>query len=179
EMASRRGSDLAFLSLARSYVLQNTGSCLSPVNAYLHSLGLETLALRMERHCSNALALAERLKGRSEIIEVNYPGLEDDPCFETARSQFGGKFGGLLTFKLGSRERCFALIDNLKLVKNLANLGDAKTLIIHPASTIYHDCSKEEMAQAGVSEGLLRVSVGIESITDIIADFEQAFKEAC
>ncbi len=178
-MAESIGSDFAFLSLARRHILENTGCCPSPFNVYLQFLGLETLSLRMERHCSNALTLAELLKDRSEIIEVNYPGLEDDPCFETARSQFGGKFGGLLTFKLGSRERCFALIDNLKLVKNLANLGDAKTLIIHPASTIYHDCSKEEMAQAGVSEDLLRVSVGIESITDIIADFEQAFKEAC
>ena len=177
EMASRRGSDLAFLSLARSYVLQNTGSCLSPVNAYLHSLGLETLALRMERHCSNALALSEFLAHHPKIVQVNYPGLKSSPHFAIARLQYREHFGGLLNFRLGSKDKCYRLINNLKLVQNAANLGDAKTLIIHPASTIYHDCSQEERIKAGVSEDLVRVSVGIETIEDIIEDFDQALKE--
>lgn len=168
---------LAFLAVARKEVLQNTGCCLSPFNAYLHSIGLETLALRMERHCSNALELAEFLSEHPGVPAVNYPGLRDNRCFATAEKQFGGRFGGLLTFRLGSREKCFRLIDSLKIAKNLANLGDAKTLIIHPASTIFCDCTDEEMNQAGVSEDLIRVSVGIEATNDIIRDFDQALKE--
>ena len=170
-------SDLAFLAVARKEVLQNTGCCLSPFNAYLHSVGLETLALRMERHCSNALALAEFLSRHPDVPEVSYPGLRGNRCFATAKKQFGGRFGGLLTFRLGSREKCFRFIDSLKVAKNLANLGDAKTLVIHPATTIYHDCTDEEMSQAGVSKDLVRVSVGIEAINDIIHDVDQALKE--
>lgn len=177
QMAKQYGSELAFLSLARRQVLQNIGGCLSPFNAYLHCLGLETLALRMEKHCSNAMALAEFLKAHAKVIQVSYPGLKDSDQFDTANQQFRGRFGALLTFQLGSQKRCFQLIDHLQLVKNLANLGDAKTLIIHPASTIYHDCSQEEMAGAGVCEEMLRVSLGIENIDDIIEDFDQALRE--
>ncbi|MEW5815968.1 MAG: aminotransferase class I/II-fold pyridoxal phosphate-dependent enzyme, partial [Spirochaetota bacterium] len=153
-MAGKYGSELAFLSLARRQVVQNTGSCLSPFNAFLHCLGLETLALRMEKHCSNAQELAGFLEAHPRIKQVNYPGTKNNPHFKTANLQFQGKFGALLTFRLGSRERCFQMINHLKMVKNLANLGDAKTLIIHPASTIYHDCSKEEMEGAGVFEDM-------------------------
>ena len=152
----------AFLASARRSIFQNTGCCLSPFNAYLHSLGLETLSLRMERHCTNALKLAKYLTGAPKIVNVNYPGLPGNSHRKIAESQFGNKFGGVLTFRLASRDRCFSLIDNLKLVMNLANLGDTKTLIIHPASTIYHNCTEEEMKLAGVSEDLLRVSVGLE-----------------
>ncbi len=172
--AGRVGAEMAFLSLARRLVVQHTGSILSPFNAYLHCLGLETLALRMERHCSNALALAEFLQSHPGVEAVRYPGLKGDRGFEAATRQLGGRYGALLTARLGSRERCFRLIDRLRLASNLANLGDAKTLVIHPASTIYHDCTREEMVRAGVSDDLIRISVGIENPQDIIEDFRQA-----
>lgn len=177
EFSREYGRDFAFLAVGRRHILQNTGSCPSPFSAYLQCLGLETLAVRMERHCSNAMRLAVFLNRHPKIIEVNYPGLESSPYHEIARSQFDNRYGALLTFRLGTKRKCFQLIDHLRLVKNLANLGDAKTLIIHPASTIYHECTDEEMAQAGVSEDMVRVSVGIETIDDIIDDFNQALKE--
>lgn len=176
EMAAKAGG-LAFLARTRRKILQNTGSCLPPFNAYLQNWGLETLSLRMEKHCSNAFILASYLQSTSKVEKVNYPGLPDSPSYQTARYQFGGRYGGLLTFRLGSTKRCFEFIKHLKLVKNLANLGDAKTLIIHPASTIYHNCSAEESLAAGVYPDLLRVSVGIENIKDIIIDFDHALKE--
>jgi O-acetylhomoserine (thiol)-lyase len=175
--AQECGSDFALLISARRHIVQNMGSCPSPFNAYLQCLGLETLAVRMERHCSNAMDLADFLNHHQKVSSVNYPGLKTSPHHEVARSQFNGRFGGILTFKLGSKQQCFELIDHLELVQNLANLGDAKTLIIHPASTIYHECSEEEMAAAGVSEDMIRVSVGIETIDDIIQDFDRGLKE--
>ena len=125
----------------------------------------------MEKHCSNALKLAEFFKKQPEVVSVNYPGLKSSKYFTIAEKQFKDKFGSLLTIRLGSKERCYRFINRLKLVKNLANLGDAKTLIIHPASTIYHDCTEEEMLNAGVYQDMLRISVGIENIQDIISDF--------
>ena len=106
-----------------------------------------------------------------------YKAQKDNVFYAISEKQFNGKFGGLLTFRLDSRERCFELIDRLRVVKNLANLGDTRTLIIHPASTIFHDCTEAEMEAAGVSEDLVRISVGIENITDIINDFKQAMEE--
>ncbi len=175
--AQQCGSDFALLISARRHIVQNLGNCPSPFNAYLQCLGLETLAVRMERHCSNAMELANFLNHHPKVSDVNYPGLKTSPYHEIARTQFKGKFGGLLTFRLGSKRQCFQLIDHLELVKNLANLGDAKTLIVHPASTIYSECTEEEMAHAGVSEDMIRVSVGIETIDDIIKDFDQGLKE--
>lgn len=173
----KKAGQFAFLYAARKQIVQNIGSCLSPFNAFLHNLGLETLYLRMEKHCSNAQMLSEFLLNEKKVKEVNYPGLEMNSFHTVAKKQFNEKFGGLLTFKLNSKEECFKFINNLKLTKNLANLGDAKTLIIHPASTIYHDCSKEEKLAAGVTDDLLRVSVGIENIKDIINDFKEAFEK--
>jgi O-acetylhomoserine (thiol)-lyase len=132
----------------------------------------------MGKHCDNALKLASILKEMSVVHDVNYPGLPDNPYYEIAKKQFNGKFGGLLTFKLNSKEQCFRFIDNLKVAKNLANLGDAKTLVIHPASTIYHECTEKEMLEAGVTENMIRVSVGIEDSKDIIKDFEQALDKS-
>lgn len=174
--ASKTG-DFAFLARARRQVLQNTGSCLTPFNAYLQSVGLETLSLRMERHCQNALQLAEFLQRSPKVESVNYPGLRSAPGRELAENQFQGRFGGVLALRLGSEARCFQLINRLKLVKNLANLGDAKTLIIHPASTIYYNCTESERLSAGVYPDLLRVSAGIEDIQDICDDFEHALTE--
>lgn len=171
---ARKAGEYAFLARARRQILQNTGSCLSPFNAYLQNLGLETLALRMEKHCSNALELAQYLAQHSQVTQVIYPGLPDHPDHQVARRQFGARFGGLIAIRLGSRERCFQLIKNLQIAKNLANLGDAKTLVIHPASTIYCNCSAAEQVAAGVYPDLVRISVGIENSKDIIKDFEAA-----
>jgi O-acetylhomoserine (thiol)-lyase len=174
EMTARRGVQLGFLAAARKNVLQNIGTCLSPFSASRHSQGLETLALRMDRHCSNALALAEFLTTHPRVSAVNYPGLASSAYRDRVREQFCGRGGGILTLRMGTRQGSFDFIRRLKLAKDLANVGDAKTLVIHPASTIYRDLSPAEMADAGVTDDLVRVSVGIESITDIIADFEQA-----
>ncbi|GAB4324608.1 MAG: homocysteine synthase [Promethearchaeota archaeon] len=173
---ARKTGDGAFLYAARRHVVQNVGCCLSPFNAFLHLLGLETLALRMERHCSNAARLAGFLAESPAVERVNYPGLPDHPQHDVAAKQFGGRFGGMLTFRLASREAAFRFIDRLGLAKNLANLGDAKTLVIHPASTIFHDCSVEEMEAAGVTPEVVRVSVGIEHPDDVVADFENALE---
>lgn len=174
---SKKFGNTAFLVTARKTILQNIGNCLSPFNAFIQNLGLETLALRMEKHCDNAAYLAEFLKNSNKTEAVNYPGLKDNPYNKIAGAQFNGKYGALLTLRLGSRQRCFQLIKNLKTVKNLANLGDAKTLIIHPASTIYHDCSEAEMKSAGVTDDMVRISAGIEHRDDIVQDFEQALRE--
>lgn len=173
EMARCAGEN-AFLAIARRQILQNTGGCLSPFNAFLINLGLETMALRMEKHCFNAMKLAEYLLSHGEVGGVCYPGLPQHPNHHIAQQQFNGKFGAILTLRLGTAERCYGLIHRLKMVKNQANLGDAKTLIIHPASTIYHWCSEAERLAAGAFPDLLRVSVGIENISDIINDFEEA-----
>lgn len=170
------GPELAFLSIARRHVFQNTGCCLSPFNAYLHLLGVETLALRMEKHCSNALALAQSLCDHPMAKQVNYPGLDRSRYHNLAKAQFGDRYGGLLTFELASRDQAYRFIDALKLAKNLANLGDAKTLVIHPASTLYRDCTPEQTAHAGVTDRMIRVSVGIENSNDIINDFDQALR---
>jgi O-acetylhomoserine (thiol)-lyase len=176
--AQKVSSQFAFLSVARRLVLQNTGSCQAPFDAYMHLIGLETLALRMERHCSNALALGRLLESHDRAGHVNYPGLKSSRSHAVACRQFGDRYGGLLTVQLGSKQRCFDVIRKLSLAKNLANLGDAKTLVIHPASTIYRDCTEEERQAAGVTGDLLRISVGIESERDIINDFEKALEEA-
>jgi O-acetylhomoserine (thiol)-lyase len=131
----------------------------------------------MDKHCENAMALAQYFKRHQKIKQVNYPGLKDNKYYEISFKQFNKKFGGILTIRLENKEQCFKLIDNLKLAKNLANIGDVRTLVIHPASTIFHECSKEEMEAAGVTDDMIRISTGIEDIEDIINDFEQALKE--
>ncbi len=177
EAAAKYGP-FAFLARARRQILQNTGACLSPFNAFIISLGLETLALRMARHCENAFALAQFLKQHPAVEAVNYPGLSDHPHFSIADRQFNGKFGGLLTFRLPDQARCFQFLDRLTLAKTVTNLGDSKTLVIHPWSTIYQSLSENDKRRAGVSDGLVRVSVGIEHIEDLIHDFGHALTEA-
>lgn len=166
--------DMAFLGYARSKVFINLGVSPSPFNAFLIYAGIETLPLRMERHCENAQKLAEFLEGHSEVKVVAYPGLKSHANHEAAKTHFKNRFGGLLTLRLGSKDRCFKVIKALKLVSHLANLGDAKTLVIHPASTIYSKYSTADKEACGAPEDLLRISVGIEHINDIIADFESA-----
>jgi O-acetylhomoserine (thiol)-lyase len=174
--ASARFRDLAFLAVARKQIVQNTGGCTSPFHAYLQNMGLETLSLRIERHSTNAQMLAEYLEKHPSVKTVSYPGLPGNQYHEIAKKQFNGLYSGLLTFTLDNREKCFNFINRLKLVKKMTNFGDAKTLVIHPLSTIYADCTDEEAQSAGVTDDLIRVSVGLEGIKDIIADFEQALQ---
>jgi O-acetylhomoserine (thiol)-lyase len=166
----------AFTAKLRNDTFRNLGCCVSPMNAYYNSIGLETLSLRMERQCSNALALAKAMQGLEGVGEVNYPMLESSKYYELAQSQLGGKGGGIFTLRLGSKERAFAFINRLKFAINITNIGDTKTLVIHPSSTIFVHSDKAEQEAAGVYEDLIRVSVGIEDIEDLVADFKQALE---
>lgn len=173
----RKYGKMAYLVRLRTDIGENLGGCMSPMNAYLTILGLETLGLRMDRICSNAQALAEAL---AEIpgIEVNYPGLPGTRNYELIQSQCRGLAGGLLTFRMGSREKAFAAIDNLKIALKATSLGDVRTLAIHPLSTIYLHSKPEECDAASVYDDTVRVSVGIEDAQDLIDDFKQAIEKA-
>ena len=164
----------AFIAKLRNDTFRNLGCCLSPTNAFYNTLGLETLSLRMERHCDNALKLAESLEGLEGVKAVIYPLLKSSPYYDITNSQFNGKGGGIFTLRLYSKERAFAFINQLKYGINITNIGDTKTLVIHPSSTIYAHSNEEEQAKAGVYEDLIRVSVGIEDIDDLIEDFKNA-----
>ncbi|MDA1353562.1 MAG: aminotransferase class V-fold PLP-dependent enzyme [bacterium] len=172
--AAKQFGQFGFLSRVRWHGLHNQGSTPSPYNAFFINLGLETLALRLERHSSNALALAHYLESHPKIKSVNYPGLPSHGQHDLASRQFNQTFGGMLTFELYSKEAAFAFIDALNMVKNMANLGDTKTILIHPHSTIYLRRGAASVAAAGITPEMIRCSVGIESPDDIIADFEQA-----
>ncbi|MCD7833943.1 MAG: PLP-dependent transferase, partial [Lachnospiraceae bacterium] len=171
----------------RNGIWRNMGACLAPMNAFLNVVGLETLGLRMERICANARALAEEIarlareqdehSGQSKGggLSVNYPTLKESPYHALAESQFGGKGGGaILTVRVGSKEKAYQVMDSLKYAKKATNIGDVRTLVIHPASTIYAHASEEQRAAAGVFDDLIRVSVGIEDAKDLIEDFTTA-----
>ncbi len=164
----------AFTARARKLVHKDVGACAAPFNSFLLTEGIQTLALRMDRHCGNALALARFLKGHPKVAWVNYPGLDDSPQHEVASRLYGTRYGGLLTFGTGDKGSAFRAINGLNMAKNLANIGDAKTLVIHPASTICADYPAADKALMGVTEDLIRVSVGIEDPDDIIEDFKRA-----
>ena len=170
--------NFAFTARARKLIHKDFGACAAPMNSFLLTEGIETLALRMERHCTNALKLAGYLDGHARVRWINYPGLADSPFHGVATRQFGGRFGGILTFGLADRAAAFRVINSLTLARNLANIGDAKTLVIHPASTICCDYTPEVNALMGVTEEMVRVSVGIEAIDDIIEDFAGALEHA-
>jgi len=171
--------NIAFAIRARVEALRDFGSAPSPFNSFLLLQGLETLSLRTERHCENALKLANWLKKQEVVDWVNYTGLQDHPYHERAKKYLNpGKFGAVLTFGVkGGFESARTFIENVELSSHLANVGDAKTLVIHPASTTHQQLSDEEQASSGVEPDLIRVSVGIEHIDDIIEDFEVAFKQ--
>jgi len=171
---------IAFIIKARVEVLRDLGSCLNPFAAFLLLQGLETLSLRAERHSQNALALAKWLEQHEKISWVKYVGLESHPSHALAKTLFRPNlYGGILSFGVKGDEKVGSqVVDKLKLASNLANVGDAKTLVIHPATTTHSQLNLEEQKSAGVTPDLIRVSVGIENITDIIADFEEAFKAA-
>ena len=164
---------LALLGALRREVYRNVGSCLAPHHAYLHSLGLETMSLRIEKSCSNAHDLAGFLQQHQRISSVNYPGLTKSKFHEIATAQFAKRYGGILTFDLESREACFALLDNLHLIKRATNVNDNKTLILHPASTIFCEYPDEVLNDIGVRQTMIRLSAGIEDLEDLRNDLEK------
>lgn len=168
--------NIAFNIRARVEGLRDFGPALSPSNAFLLIQGLETLSFRVQRHVDNALAIATWLENHPQVELVNYPGLASSPYNGLAKKYLRNGFGGVLSFEIkGSKEQASKFIDSLELISHLANVGDAKTLIIQPSATTHQQLSDAEQLQAGVTPGLLRLSVGIEHIEDIKADLQQAF----
>ena len=167
--------NLAFILAARTLGLRDLGPALAPMNAFLALTGMETLALRMERHCSNAIELAKWLQAHPAVGWVSYAGLRDNPYHELAHKYLGGRAGSVFTFGLkGGYDAGVKLVSSVKLFSHLANLGDTRSLIIHPASTTHSQLSEEELMLSGAGPDVVRVSVGIEHIDDIIADLAQA-----
>lgn len=170
--------NIAFAIRARVEGLRDFGAALSPFNAFQLLQGIETLSLRVERHVQNTQALAEWLENHSKVEYVNYPGLPSSKTHATAKKYLKNGFGAVLSFKLkGTKEDADKVVDNLELISHLANVGDAKTLIIHPSTTTHQQLNEAEQAAAGVYPSVLRVSVGLEHIDDIKADLEQAFNK--
>lgn len=168
--------EAAFIGRARTVPLRNTGAALSPLSAFLLLQGIETLPLRMERHCSNALAVAQYLAGHEQVEWVSYAGLEGDANYELAQKYLNGTPSSLMTFGIkGGYETGVKFYDALKVIKRLVNIGDTKTLACHPASTTHRQLSEAEQKTAGVTPEMLRLCIGIEHIDDIIADLDQAF----
>jgi O-acetylhomoserine (thiol)-lyase len=168
---------LAFILKARVQGLRDTGACLSPFNAFLLLQGTETLHLRMQRHSENAHQVAQFLERHPEVVWVNYPGLKSNPYYQRAQKYLPEGAGALVTFGIrGGYEAGRSLINSLKLFSLLANIGDAKSLVIHPASTTHQQLTAEEQTTTGVTPDLVRLSVGIEDVRDIIADLDQALK---
>jgi len=171
--------DAPFIGRARVVPLRNMGGALSPFNAFMIMQGLETLALRMDRHVENAQAVASYLKGHDAVSWVNYAGLADDNYHQLAQRICSGKPSSIVSFGIkGGEEAGAKFIDALAMIKRLVNIGDAKSLACHPASTTHRQLNEEELARAGVSKELVRLSVGIEHIDDILADIEQAINAA-
>lgn len=169
----------AFIGRARVVPLRNTGAAISPFNSFLILQGIETLPVRMDRHCENALKAATYLQGHPQVAWVNYPALPDSPAKPLVDKYMGGRGSSILSFGIkGGREAGAKFIDALQLIVRLVNIGDAKSLACHPATTTHRQLSPEELARAGVSEDLVRLSIGIEHIDDILADLEQALAAA-
>jgi len=177
EEALRPMGNIAYILHIRTHWLRDTGACMSPFAAFLFLLGLETLHLRMDRHCSNALEVARFLEKHPAVAWVNYPGLPSHPDHAAAKRYLDGRDGAILGFGIkGGREAGVRFIRSVKLASHLANIGDAKTLVIHPASTTHSQLTEEEQKQTGVTPDYVRVSVGIEDLADIVADLDQALK---
>lgn len=169
--------NIAFIIRARVEGLRDYGSSLSPFNAFLFLQGLETLSLRVQRHVDNALEIAQWLSKHPRVVSVDYPGLTTSPYHALAKKYLKNGFGGVLAFTVqGGKDAADKLVNNVKMISHLANVGDAKTLIIHPASTTHEQLSEAEQVIAGVVPGSLRLSVGIEHIDDIKRDLDQALK---
>ncbi len=167
----------AYITKATSQLMRDFGSIQSPQNAFYLNLGLESLHLRMERHCSNALAVAKFLKNHEKVAWVHFAGLEDDEYYDLAQKYMNGNTCGVLAFGIkGGREASIAFMDKLKLASIVTHVADAKTCLLHPASHTHRQMSEEELLAAGVNPDLIRLSVGIENVDDLIADLEQALK---
>ncbi|NPV93335.1 MAG: homocysteine synthase [Firmicutes bacterium] len=168
----------AFILKARVQLLRDLGPCLSPFNAFLLLQGLETLPLRMERHNQNALAVARFLEGHPKVAWVNYPGLPGHPSHELAKKYYRNGFGALLNIGLkGGPEAALKFIDALEIFSLLANIGDAKSLVIHPASTTHQQLTEEEQLATGVTSDLIRFSIGLETLEDLLEDLDQALSK--
>lgn len=167
----------AFSVRLRTDLWENMGGCMAPANAFLSYIGLDTLGIRMDKICDNAQKLAEALDA-IDGVQVNYLGLKDHPYHEYVESELSGSAGGILTFRAGSKEKAFSIINSLKYVRIASNIGDIRTLVIHPASTLYIHTNTEEREAAGVFEDTIRVSVGIEDAEDLISDFTEAINNS-
>ncbi|NOX32668.1 MAG: O-acetylhomoserine aminocarboxypropyltransferase/cysteine synthase [Deltaproteobacteria bacterium] len=164
----------AFIARLRKEVYRNFGSCMSPQAACLQTLGLETLSLRIKKSCNNAIKIAQFLENSSKIKKVNYPGLTSSEYYDLSIEQFNGLAGGIISFELAGRKEAFKFIDVLNLIRRATNINDNKSLIIHPASTIFADFSLEEKEDMEVTQGLIRLSVGIEDPRDLMEDIDRA-----
>ena len=170
---------LAFILRMRTVPLRNLGACISPDNSWIFLQGIETLPLRMERHCQNALEVAKHLRSHPKVEWVRFPGLEGDPMFKLNQKYLRGKGGSMVVFGIrGGKEAGRRFIDSLKLFSHLANVGDAKSLAIHPATTTHSQLSDEQQRAGGITPELVRLSVGIESLDDILSDLDQALATA-
>lgn len=170
---------MANIGRARVVPLRNMGSAISPFNSFLMLQGIETLPVRMDRHCDNALAVANHLRNHKKIDWVRYAGLSDHPDFGLVKKYCNSKAAGILGFGIkGGRDAGARFIDALQLITRLVNIGDAKTLVCHLATATHRQLSTEELVKAGVSEDLVRLSIGLEHIDDIIGDIDQALKNA-
>ena len=170
---------LAFISRLRNVLLRNAGACLSPDNAWLFLQGLETLPIRMERHCENAMAVARFLKAHPQVAWVRYPGLEEDPMYTLNQKYLRGKGGSMVVFGIqGGKEAGARFIENLRLFSHLANVGDARSLAIHPATTTHSQLTEEQQRAAGITPDLIRLSIGLEHPDDLLEDLDQALSRA-
>jgi len=178
-VGSAFGANLSFILKARVQLLRDLGPAASPFNAFLIAQGIETLSLRVQRHADNALAVAQWLEGRDEVVSVNYAGLTSSPWYELGRKYAPLGTGGVLSFEIrGGVEAGQKFVEALELHSHVANIGDVRSLVIHPASTTHSQLSPEEQLTAGVTPGLVRLAVGIEALPDILADLEAGFRAA-
>lgn len=169
---------ISYIIKMRLQLLRDIGACISPFNAFLILEGLETLPLRMKKHCDNALEVAQFLEKHPKVSWVNYPGLKSHKNHERAKKLFNGNFGALIGFGVkGGFEAGAKFIESVKMISHLANIGDARTLVIHPASTTHQQLTSQERLKAGVSDDFIRMSVGIENVDDIIEDLDQALNK--
>lgn len=177
-------SSIAFLVRLRMVIQRTLGSCLSSDNAWIILQGMQTLSVRMERHNSNALSVAKYLEQNKHIAWIRYPGLEEDPCYELSKKMFDGKFGGMIVFGLKTEneksiaEKCSTFIDSLKLIEHTGLVGSTQSTALHASSTVYNNFSEEKLKTVNLSPELIRLSVGIECVDDIIADLDQAIEKA-
>jgi O-acetylhomoserine (thiol)-lyase len=174
-----KAGPMAFLAYFKGRIVRDLGFCSSPMNSWIHATGIDTYQLRFDRHCDNALAVARAMSSEDKVVEVLYPGLESNPFHERSKALYGGRnHGAIVSLRLGTKARAMAFLNGLKLGSRMTNLGDARTLCVHPWSTINNGYSLEENTAMGVDEGLVRISVGLENAEDLVDDFRQALSAA-